>query len=254
MFRIRVSQFMELSSGLSSLAEKMEEIDQMQSGVRIPQELRDHTVGLFRAMGSDTSRVGFPLASITVKKIAALFESETATISELRALLVEVHSRIVDEASQVVFFSVDPICRDLVLGKALFGEEVTTAFPSAADDIEEAGMCLGLDRGTACVFHLMRAMEIALGALLTDMGEKYDPKQHPDWSAILARCSQHISSAGAKQDFYRDAMTTLTSVKHSWRNPTMHPRAVYTPEQAHDVWRSVSIFMRHLATRLAEKP
>src|SRR5205085_4966881 len=37
-----------------------------------------------------------------------------------------------------------------------FGEEVFNCFASANDDIYEAGMCLALDRGTACVMHLMR--------------------------------------------------------------------------------------------------
>jgi hypothetical protein len=44
----------------------------------------------------------------------------------------------------------------------LFGSDVLTKFGSATnDDIEEAGKCLALGRGTATVFHLMRVLESA---------------------------------------------------------------------------------------------
>lgn len=47
----------------------------------------------------------------------------------------------------------------------LFGDEVFTKFPSANNDIFEVGTCLALERGTACVMHLMRIIEAGLGRL-----------------------------------------------------------------------------------------
>jgi hypothetical protein len=44
----------------------------------------------------------------------------------------------------------------------LFGVDVFNKFPSANDDIEEAGTCLALERATACVLHLNRALEVGL--------------------------------------------------------------------------------------------
>jgi hypothetical protein len=41
----------------------------------------------------------------------------------------------------------------------LFGETVSQKFKDASGDIESAGNCLALGQGTACVFHLMRAMD-----------------------------------------------------------------------------------------------
>lgn len=86
-----------------------------------------------------------------------------------------------------------------------------------------------------------------------DMGEPYNPKAETDWSKILAKCNQHIASAGAKQEFYRDAATMLTTVKWSWRNPTIHPRNTYTTDEASEIFASTRIFMNHLATQLAEE-
>ena len=47
----------------------------------------------------------------------------------------------------------------------LFGDDVFNNFPSANEDIEEAGTCLALERATACVLHLNRALEVSLNVL-----------------------------------------------------------------------------------------
>jgi hypothetical protein len=46
-----------------------------------------------------------------------------------------------------------------------FGPAFATAFPSAVFEIDEAGKCHALSRSTASVFHLMRAMEVGIGAV-----------------------------------------------------------------------------------------
>ncbi|MFZ1980558.1 MAG: hypothetical protein WAU61_04570, partial [Smithella sp.] len=47
----------------------------------------------------------------------------------------------------------------------LFGDFVNAKFPSASFDIIEAGNCFATARYTACVFHLMRVLEIGLSTL-----------------------------------------------------------------------------------------
>ena len=44
----------------------------------------------------------------------------------------------------------------------LFGDIVAAAIPDSTPEIAEAGRCFALDRWNACVFHLMRAIELAL--------------------------------------------------------------------------------------------
>jgi hypothetical protein len=46
----------------------------------------------------------------------------------------------------------------------------------------------------------------------------------------------------------------LRAVKDAWRNPTMHVRIAYDEEESRDVWNTVRVFMRHLATKLEEAP
>src|SRR5207249_8637931 len=54
------------------------------------------------------------------------------------------------------------------------------------------------------------------------------------------------------ESFYADVAAHLRAVKAAWRNPTIHVRRDYTPEQAEEVYLHVGIFMRHLAERLQE--
>jgi hypothetical protein len=51
-----------------------------------------------------------------------------------------------------------------------FGEEVFTAFSFAREDIEEAEKCLAFERGTAAVFHLMRALESSVQVIANKLG------------------------------------------------------------------------------------
>jgi hypothetical protein len=147
-------------------------------------------------------------------------------------------------------------------GPYLFGPEVTRAFPSAGYDIEEAGKCLALARCTACVFHLMRVMELSLKTLGKTLNDpRLDPKRNPSWDAILKKCKEELEKERTKRApewasddvFFSGAATMLMGVKDAWRNPTMHVEINYDEERALDVWNHVRAFMHHLATKLREE-
>jgi len=198
-----------------------------------------------RALGFVSTTSGLERALETLRR-------PNLSMQKIKAANDEVHHRLYDDLKQRQFFVIADGKADLYTDRIPFGAKVAGAFPSAIYDIEEASKCLALGRGTACVFHLMRALELALRVLMVDMGEPFDPVKDNDWTKMLAKCNQHVGGAGRKQDFYRDSVTMLTTVKHSWRNPTMHPKNVYTEEEALDIWNSVRVFMRHLATDLSE--
>ncbi len=139
-----------------------------------------------------------------------------------------------------------------------FGEDVFLNFPEARFDIEEASHCLAYHRATACVFHLMRVMEVALRVLGDTL--KLPPTTNPTWDAILTKCDSELTKRLAQRSpewqvddvFFSGATGMLRAVKDAWRNPTMHVEKVYTEEQAEDIWNAVKGFMRHLATKLKE--
>jgi hypothetical protein len=139
-----------------------------------------------------------------------------------------------------------------------FGPEVDAKFPSAADDISEAGKCLALGRATACVSHLMRVLEIGLRSLSAVMGL---PMANPNWATQLDQIEKAIRGMGAathgpdwkvEQQFRSEAAAHFRLLKDAWRNHAMHSHARYDVRQAMEIWQSVQAFMRHLATRLSE--
>jgi hypothetical protein len=145
--------------------------------------------------------------------------------------------------------------------KELFGGDVHGRFLAANDDIEEAGKCTGLGRDTACVFHLMRVMEVGLRSLGKSLNNpNLDPARNPSWETILRPCDEELKKPlnrrcpewQTDELFFSTATANLRAVKDAWRNPTMHVERRYNHEEAGDVWNAVRAFMRHLATKLSE--
>jgi hypothetical protein len=161
-------------------------------------------------------------------------------------------SRVKDDLALQKFYRVVSEDAHLYGCENLFGDAVTAKFKDAAEDIKNAGSCLALGQGTACVFHLMRAMEAAvrkLGSRLKitvtpnstwrNMTSQMDAKinKMPDKTAIQKRKKNELEAA----------RTNLHHVGSVWRNNTMHPATFYTASQARDVMHAVRIFMGDLA-------
>lgn len=134
----------------------------------------------------------------------------------------------------------------------LFGDHVEKAFPHLSEDISEAGKCLALHRFTACVFHLMRAMEASLFSLCEKIGATYSNKHGGalEWGIMLSNISEKIKTIppGNMKDEWSEVITLLYHVKQAWRNSTMHPKQTYTEEEANDIFGSVKSFMAKLST------
>ena len=124
---------------------------------------------------------------------------------------------------------------------------VEDKFPSSAEDVSEAAKCLALDLNTACVFHLMRAMEQTLKHLATALGI---PNVEKEWGKLLWDIDGKIKSMplGKDRDCWSESRANLYHVKQAWRNSTMHPKQTYTNTQARDVFNAVRAFMQQLAT------
>jgi hypothetical protein len=145
----------------------------------------------------------------------------------------------------------------------LFGTAVVNGFPSLEHDITEAGKTLALDRGTACVFHLMRIMETTVRSLARCL-DIPDPvkanKKH--WDAIsrtikaaLDLRNSTVPPNWANKDdkqLFDEMFVVLEAIRGCWRNPTMHPGRKYTPEEALQIFGAVTTFMKKIAARMDE--
>lgn len=142
--------------------------------------------------------------------------------------------------------------------KPLFGDLVASGYPSAYQEIEEAGKCLALGRATACVFHLMRTMEIGIRAVAKGL-KIPDPTKSAErnWAFILRKVREAIEARQrwrrkADKAFYEEAAAHLDSVKNPWRNATMHVQKTYTEEEAENIFYIVRAFMMKIASRIDE--
>ena len=127
-------------------------------------------------------------------RIIEQLESPTVTYGEILQPLEELANRFQDDLLPKSLFVLKREDQDLFdNGVSLIGESVAAAFPSTIPDIEEAGKCLALDRPTAAVFHLMRALEVPL-KLLAEKLSPNDPK--PNWDPILRESLNRSVSNG----------------------------------------------------------
>lgn len=132
--------------------------------------------------------------------------------------------------------------------QSLFGQAVSARFPMCAYDIEEAGNCYAAGRATACAFHLMRVMELALQRFGTALGIALTNEKN--WQNILDQINKAIRTLpprDARTIALTQAAANLYNVKIAWRNPTMHPKSTYTMEEARDLILNANMFMTDLA-------
>jgi hypothetical protein len=135
----------------------------------------------------------------------------------------------------------------------LFGETVAAEFPAAPSDLERAGNCLALGEGTACVLHLMRAME----AIVWRLGEKLNVKINPrnTWGQILGNMDMAIKALPEttddelrKKERWSECRLNLHHVKQALRDPSMHATRSYDEKEAQDIIERIREFSQHLAT------
>ena len=136
----------------------------------------------------------------------------------------------------------------------LFGSAVEDAFPSAAFEIADAGRCRAVGQWTACVMHLMRAIENPLNKL----AERYAVAVGQNWNtalnqidAALKNVTRSASGAAAEQ-WASEASAHLRVIKNAWRNYSQHGMARYDEAQVIAIWGNVESLMRTLAVQLSE--
>ena len=214
------------------------------------QSRRSYLVGMLDTLILHLNSLGLTLA---LKKAETLkitmdmnYEDTKSHATFINQNFSELQDRIRDELEGKVFYAFLKNT-DLLSGQSLFGKEVEDRFSKASEDISEAGKCVALERPTASVFHLMRAMELAVQALYAAIGLTGSPER--EWGKLLSDIHGKIEQMdkGSNRDEWSAAHTHLYHVKQAWRNDVMHPKQTYTPDEAKAVYDAVRSFMQHLA-------
>src|ERR1051325_4437987 len=147
----------------------------------------------------------------------------------------------------------------------LFGPEVCDKFPKANKEITAAGNCYAIGNYTACVFHLMRAVEYSgrrLVIALKVQGKLGKPLALCDWGDLMRALDEGVQSlsTGSRKnthkkatfEFYNHAVAQFRNFKDAWRNNVSHTRTTFMPGVTKDIMDNTRQFMQHLATRLKE--
>jgi hypothetical protein len=93
----------------------------------------------------------------------------------------------------------------------------------------------------------MRVMEVAVQEFGRALGIALTKEKN--WQNILDEVNKAIRSLRTKDArtiALSQAAGHLYNVKVAWRNPTMHPKITYTPEEAADLILTVKAFMAEL--------
>ena len=135
---------------------------------------------------------------------------------------------------------------------------------AAIPEIEEAGKCFALDRWTACVFHLMRAIEATLHLWAPIVGVTLTrPIELEDMGAIISNVSSEL---GRKIKYWEQQPKSHQKVdeleyfsalnldfgcfKNEWRNKGSHARYSFTEKQAENAMTHVGTFLTLVNSRL----
>jgi hypothetical protein len=123
----------------------------------------------------------------------------------------------------------------------------TGSAKSIITDVEEANKCFALQRYTACVFHLMRVIEMGVQEFGLALG--YTVATERVWGTITNAIKEKVAAlpAGPEKTNYEGLIPYLDTVRRVWRNNVMHPKDEYTEEQAREILLASRIFMEHLA-------
>jgi HEPN domain-containing protein len=201
---------------------------------------------------------GLPLPFSIVHQIDRM-EHRASLVPFLRAeisvLAREVHENIVAELTTRRFLMILGERRFLFeQPEPLFGQKVAERFNAASRDIAAAGRCMALDEWTATVFHLMRAVEIALQTLARRL--RIRSVKVKEWVTLLKDIDTALAAIRNRPrtpkrdrvlEYYSQARANIAVFKDAWRNHVMHSRETYDERQAWAIFASVKAFMEELA-------
>jgi hypothetical protein len=167
--------------------------------------------------------------------------------------LRNISERFQDELEDRTFLYVSAELAAFYDQDPLSGERVFEKFKDAREDIKNAGNCYAVGQSTACVFHLMRGMEVVVRKLARRPHMNITITPRTTWRQITGAMDARIKAMPdstvrqkQKREDWESARANLYHVGSVWRNGTMHPAMSYTQSQARDVLDACRVFMNAL--------
>jgi hypothetical protein len=211
-------------------------------------------------------QLGLRLTANTLRKVATLLQSGTATHAQLVGLMVELEGRFYEEMEGQSLFVMESDKVQYYNDSWPYGYDLGWLFPTTTQDVEEAAKCLALGRPTASVFHAMRVLEVGLYSLGAYLRIEDIEVNWEEAIRKIEKVINRVTNTGpgrrastderaawqTKRQFCADAATQFRYCKDGWRNRTAHAGYMYTDEKAKQIFTAVGDFMKTLAEHYAE--
>jgi HEPN domain-containing protein len=197
---------------------------------------------------------------VSESSVHSLLEGLRNTIKapRLATLMHNAVLTLVRETDSVKFLPATPDMEKYLDSPLPFGKSVADSFPECSEDICEAHECFAFGRYTAAMFHLGRAMEIAVKRLAARMRVKKPARD--EWQHYINAMNEKINKMPfktakqkARRAIFSEATNYLFNFKEAWRNPTVHPKKTYTRSEALTVLEGAGAYLRHVSHKLFKK-
>lgn len=154
--------------------------------------------------------------------------------SLLREIMNEIRHTLDAEIAGMSAYTVTPKRLDseklLQNVSHLFAPDVFQLFSDIAKyDFNEAGKCIAFERPTAAAFHILRATEANLRLYYKNM-VRQNRITSEMWGNIVADLREKNRTKK-----YTILNNQLDNIRHSFRNPTQHPEAIYDIHEVQDL-------------------
>lgn len=229
----------------------------------------EHTHALCKELGLESAKVRAQFLIATLRDPGPhVATSPSWRGAHYHAQLLELEKHLENDLDGICF---EPIPKDrLQYYDTTFGSEVDKAFSSARYDVREANICYALGRSTACVFHCMRAAEIALRALCRDRALQF-PKgggiAKQEWGVLVKALDSENTRLvnlpattwassevrDAQLAFYAEAVSIFRGLNEQWRKRVSHSKGDYDDIQAGSIRLRTEEFLGFLAPRISER-
>ncbi len=281
MLEFYADNFISHYSRFLSLASKIEELP---DGL-VPITSKDSIARNFEAFEVQCKSIRLTGAAMSIQILRKKILEVGCKNSEFCTLFHSTKAFIASELESCKLLYLPPEVVDYYNNDDLF--TIAVQFPEANKEITLAGNCYATENYTACVFHLMRAVEIAVKAMVKTMNaQKYIGTYKPnkstnstkqfvkkpielcDWKTLIDGLKKALSileqgsgnSMVKKQKvaFYSHAITQFGYFKDAWRNTISHGheivpnRTVYLQGETIDIMNQTKLFLQHLAKRVKE--
>ena len=244
-----------LAEGIDALGRISLHLDGMQSSGLSQESFKRDIIPTLERIREAACLVDDGVSVGTCNKILATnFPSKDHGIDlgELRGDLNYLRRTVIDFLGSKTAFLVDAKYISQYRDGAGFGASFEERFPNAIADSDDAAKALALGLYTACIFHLMRAMESTLDVLGDELGVKVksDNGEQLPWGVILSNLKDKIDTLekGIYKDNWYKVHALLHSVNRGFRTKTAHPGMRYTEEEAQNTMNAVKGYMAELTT------